>query len=68
MPTEKIADCPIVRVCRHPDHNPPTMRLFKPGTYQHTCAGCGKKIVFHVAGHTLSRWTGRVKPRWDASV
>ena len=49
MPTRKIADSPP-RPCRHPDHNPPGMRVFKPGTYEHTCPACGKKLVFTVDG------------------
>ena len=28
--------------CSHPYHNPPT-HLRYPGTYTHTCPGCGEK-------------------------
>lgn len=41
MPTEKIADLPTPPSCRHPEHNPPTLQLFEPGIYKHTCPGCG---------------------------
>jgi hypothetical protein len=29
--------------CRHPEHNPPTRIVLEPGTYEHTCPGCGYK-------------------------
>jgi hypothetical protein len=47
MPTRKIAD-PPKPPCRHPEHNVPSMRVFEPGTYEHTCPGCGNKVVFTV--------------------
>ena len=34
--------------CKHPEHDPPKMMVFEPGTYEHECPGCGKKIVFRV--------------------
>lgn len=68
MPTKKIADCPVINICRHPDHNPPSMRLFEPGVYEHVCSGCGKRSVFRVHGHTLSRWTGGTTARWEATA
>ena len=55
MPTIKIAD-PPAPPCRHPDHNPPSMRVFAPGTYQHTCPRCGATSTFVVE-----------KPRLDAA-
>jgi len=33
-------------MCRHPEHNPPTMIVLEPGLYEHTCPACGKKIIF----------------------
>lgn len=39
--------------CRHPEHDPPSMIVLDPGTYEHTCPGCQKKTVFHVRGHYL---------------
>lgn len=55
MPTRKIAEPdtgPWVAHlhCRNPDHNPPNMRVFSPGTYEHTCPGCERKITFVVRG------------------
>ena len=48
MPTRKIADEPKDRVCRHPEHNPPGMCVYEPGTYEHTCPACKRKQVFVV--------------------
>ncbi len=36
--------------CRHPEHEPPSMRVYEPGTYEYTCPHCGKKTVFTVPG------------------
>lgn len=55
MPTRRI-DAPKENqdpnsrrsVCQHPEHEPPSMRVFKPGTYEHTCPGCGHKGFFVV--------------------
>lgn len=57
MPTRKIRDLPTVRRCRHPSHNPPGMRVFEPGVYEHTCPHCGQKQVFVVPE----------RPTWCAS-
>jgi len=43
---EKIKDAP--KPCLHPEHNPPTHIVLKPGTYRYTCPGCGKVIEFEV--------------------
>lgn len=51
MPLRKIADEEVP--CRHPEHNPPSMMVLEPGTYEHTCPGCHKKTVFRVTGHYL---------------
>lgn len=32
--------------CRHPEHDPPNMIVLEPGTYRHTCPGCGRQVVF----------------------
>lgn len=51
MPTRKIADEKEEhKPCFHPDHNVPSHQVFKPGTYEHECAGCGQKKVFVVRG------------------
>ena len=38
----KIADAPP-EPCRHPEHNFLGMIVLEPGTYEHTCPGCGAK-------------------------
>jgi hypothetical protein len=43
MTIKKISDEP--RYCNHREHNPPSMMVLKPGTYEHTCPGFGKKTV-----------------------
>ena len=51
MPTKKIADPPLPP-CRDSEHNPPSMMVFEPGVYEHTCPTCGQKMVFRVDGPT----------------
>lgn len=49
MPIKKISSDPDmkrVEPCRHPDHNVPSHIYLTPGTYEHTCPGCGKRTVF----------------------
>jgi hypothetical protein len=56
MPTRKIhegaddtwAKVAEARPCRDPGHNQPTMRVFQPGTYEHECPTCHRKMVFRV--------------------
>lgn len=48
MPTIKIKDFDSQDYCGHPEHDPPTMIVFEPGEYEHTCPGCGKKQRFIV--------------------
>ena len=50
MPTKKIDKIPKTSICYDPEHNPPTMMLFQPGHYEHTCPSCKKKIYFYVSG------------------
>jgi hypothetical protein len=53
MPTRKIhegaddtwAKVAEARPCRDPGHNQPTMRVFQPGTYEHECPTCHRKMV-----------------------
>lgn len=40
---KKICDFPYEKVCRHPDHNPPSMIVLDPGVYEHTCPKCGER-------------------------
>lgn len=46
----KIADAP--KPCLNPEHNPPSMIVLSPGTYQHTCPGCGYSVQFTVGNVT----------------
>lgn len=49
MPTKRIdpkQDTP--KVCKHWDHEPPMYQHFEPGTYEHTCSGCGHVTMFTV--------------------
>jgi hypothetical protein len=34
--------------CFHREHYPPSMMVFKPGTYEHTCPACGHVTIFTV--------------------
>lgn len=52
MPTKKIADLPAHMRCLSPDHNPPSMMVYQPGTYEHTCSACGYVVFFTVSGVT----------------
>jgi hypothetical protein len=47
--TKKIKD---FKPCLHPMHNPPSLMVFSPGEYEHTCPGCGNTIRFSVPGVT----------------
>ncbi len=51
--TRKIADLPLSRVCRHPHHSPPSMMVYSPGVYEHTCPGCHARTTFRVDQATL---------------
>ena len=58
MPTKKISDpfkcvLPQMKECRSFDHNPPSMQVFEPGTYEHTCSQCGKVSFFIVDKNSL---------------
>jgi hypothetical protein len=51
MPLRKLKD--EEPPCRDTEHNPPSMMVLSPGTYEHECPSCGKKIVFTVRGAWL---------------
>ncbi len=34
--------------CRDREHDPPSMRVFRPGTHMHECPSCHRTVVFHV--------------------
>ena len=68
MPTRKIADIPTPcppaeqrRVCMHPEHTPPSMMVYKPGVYEHTCPGCLRRVTV-----TVPLVWGLAR-RWEAS-
>lgn len=50
MPTKKIAsfDHAESRPCPSPEHGPPSLRVFSPGIYEHTCPLCGYVTRFVV--------------------
>lgn len=55
MPTRKIRDVDKPwdkkeKVCLDLEHKPPTMQVFEPGVYEHTCPACGHVTTFTVAG------------------
>lgn len=56
MPTRKIAD-PPKKSCTHPEHRPPSMRHFSPGTWEHTCPACGQATRFTVLRESPLSWT-----------
>jgi predicted RNA-binding Zn-ribbon protein involved in translation (DUF1610 family) len=60
MPTRKIAD--ETKPCSHPEHDPPNMRLFENGLWEHICPACGHRQVFRVSKPTYA--SGDVK--WEA--
>jgi hypothetical protein len=53
MSTRKIADLPKRFHCNDRDHNPPIMRVYSPGVYEHTCPSCGKTITFTIYPHHM---------------
>jgi hypothetical protein len=50
MPTRKIGEVVETRRCYDTSHDPPSMMVWEPGVYEHTCPSCGKKQTF-VVGH-----------------
>lgn len=48
MPLRKIQDLDKSIICRHPEHNPPSMIVLPPGVYEYTCPACGHKTIFTI--------------------
>ena len=52
MPTRKIDDNSdlawMVHPCLDREHNPPSMRVYEAGLWEHTCPSCGKVQLFRV--------------------
>ena len=47
MPFKKLPDAEQwnpPKACRHPEHNPPTMIVLQPGTYEWSCPACGHTV------------------------
>ena len=63
MPIRKIHDIEPRKVCRHPDHNPPSMIVLKPGVYEHLCPACGKRVVFTIPAEVCWSISLRGGPR-----
>ena len=55
MPLKKLDDDKTWtrKVCRSPEHNPPGMMVYRPGTYEWTCPKCGDVTSFTVPLVTL---------------
>ncbi len=53
MTIKKIETWPKLKICRHPEHNPPAHIVLEPGSYSHTCPGCGKEQVFTIQESSL---------------
>lgn len=50
MPTRKISEATSwSKLCKDPDHNPPSMIVYEPGQYEHVCPKCGKVQIFTVS-------------------
>jgi hypothetical protein len=47
----KIGDLP--KICRHPEHHPPSMIVLPDGVYEYTCPGCGARQRFIVSSPTI---------------
>lgn len=65
MPTKKIRDFDHHEVCRHPDHEPHKMMVFKPGIYEHTCPGCGRRVIFTIGAEPSLRAGHQVHQRGE---
>lgn len=49
MTLRKIEDQPpYEELCRHSEHNPPTMIVLPPGTWEHECPSCKRRVQFLV--------------------
>ena len=46
--TRKIADDASALPCFDRQHSPPSMQVFSPGTWEHTCPSCGCTVTFTV--------------------
>lgn len=70
MPLKKIADDKTWtrNVCHSPEHDPPSMQLFEPGTYEWTCPACGHITRFTVPLVTCGTWTHKSRGRREPDM
>lgn len=56
MPLKKLDDDKTWshKICRSPEHNPPSMMVYPPGRYEWTCPVCGASTFFSVPLVTCS--------------
>lgn len=62
MPTRKVKDIDgwDAKICRDPDHNPPTMMVYQPGVYEHECPSCHRTFTFVVRSNHLADMSGKI--------
>ena len=55
MTLRKLPDSEVwqERLCQSPEHNPPSHIVLEPGTWEHTCPACGKKLIFTIPAKFL---------------
>lgn len=45
---KKMFDWPMDKRCLHQSHDPPTMIVLQPGSYEHKCPSCGHVTIVRV--------------------
>lgn len=53
MPFVKREQWRKLKICRHPEHNPPAMIVLKPGEYTWKCPACGEEQTFVVQDRSM---------------
>ena len=48
MPFTDYKPFPEIHHCTDPEHNPPNMMVYEPGTYTWKCPSCGETQTFVV--------------------
>lgn len=69
MPLKKLDDDKTWnrKMCRSPEHKPPSMMVYPPGLWEWTCPACGEKTVFSVPLVTCLTWALRKPKGWHDS-
>lgn len=63
MSIRKIADAKVYpRPCQHPTHQLPNMWCPEPGTYVHTCDGCGQETTIVIPPRNRMRTYRQGRP------